>query len=176
MRKKILEFLPEIELIKEREIREKVILTWLDAIEEGGWREEELKDIPFTLAIERVKVNLFQHTRAVTLTSLRIYEALSEVYEDLIPISRDFLLAGALLHDVGKLIEYKREKENFVKSERGKLLRHPVLGAMIAKRNGVPNEILHIIVAHSVEGEALKRTPEAIIVHHSDFVNFEQFK
>jgi len=35
---------------------------------------------------------------------------------------------------------------------------------------------MHIIASHSWEGDRSKRTPEAIIVHHADFTNFEQFK
>jgi putative nucleotidyltransferase with HDIG domain len=101
---------------------------------------------------------------------------LLEEYKDRISINRDILLSGALLHDVGKLFEYAREGNRFVKSEEGKLLRHPISGAAFASRFAVPQEVLHIIAAHSKEGDGERRTVEAVIVNHADFVNFEALK
>jgi len=34
-------------------------------------------------------------------------------------LNRDILLAGAILHDVGKLLEYEKSRGEFVKSKRG---------------------------------------------------------
>jgi hypothetical protein len=77
---------------------------------------------------------------------------------------------------VGKLFEYTRDKDVFVKSREGELLRHPVSGAAFAYKYGLPQEILHIIAAHSKEGDGSRRTIEAVIVNHADFVNFDVFK
>jgi putative nucleotidyltransferase with HDIG domain len=121
-------------------------------------------------------VNIIEHTRAVTTTSLRIGEILNEGYKGKVQVDRDVLLAGAILHDVGKLFEYTRDKDVFVKSREGELLRHPVSGAAFAFQYGLPQEILHIIAAHSKEGDGSRRTIEAVIVNHADFVNFDVFK
>jgi hypothetical protein len=43
----------------------------------------------------------------------------------------------------------------------------------LAMRVGAPVELQHIIVAHSKEGDSVKRIPEAILVHHCDFIDFE---
>ena len=88
-------------------------------------------------------------------------------------INQDDLIAGALLHDVGKLLEYELIDGNAVKSEYGKVFRHPVSGSKLAWQCGLPDEIVHIIYAHSHEGDNLKRSPETIIVNHSDFIDFE---
>ena len=53
-------------------------------------------------------------------------------YGKRVAINRDHLLAGAILHDVGKLFEYRREAGKFVKSREGELLRHPISGAAFA--------------------------------------------
>ena len=88
----------------------------------------------------------------------------------------DTLVAGAILIDVGKLIEYVMEGDQAVVGKTGKLLRHPFTGVGLAMRFGVPDEICHMIATHSKEGDLGKRTIESIIVHHADFMSFEPFK
>ena len=176
MREELIALLPEVELIRDSLVREKTMKVWLAALEKGGWSIEDLKDMPFTLLIEKVSVNLIQHTRAVTQCALKMAEVLRENYGEEVRIHRDYLLSGALLHDVGKLFEYKKEGKKFVKSEEGKLLRHPISGAAFASQYGLPPEVVHIIAAHSREGDEVKRTVEAVIINHADFTNFDIFK
>lgn len=176
MKKKPLFLFPEFELIQDSEIKEKTIRVWQEAVKGGGWKIEDLYQMPFTLLIENTPVNIIDHTRAVILCCLKIAEVLNEEYREKISINRDFLLAGALLHDVGKLFEYKREGERFLKSEEGKLLRHPLSGALFASRFGLPQEVIQIIATHSKEGDGARKTVEAVIVNHADFINFEVFK
>ena len=176
MEKKLLELLPEIELIEDKDLKEKVIKTFLKAIELGGWKEDELEKIPFTLLLPDTSINLFQHTRAVTLSCLGVYSAYEKIYGKANPLRRDVLIAGALLHDVGKLLEYGKENGKVVKSPRGKLLRHPFSGMALAWEMGLPDDVCHIIALHAKEGEGNKRIPEAVIVHYCDFSNFEPFK
>jgi putative nucleotidyltransferase with HDIG domain len=142
----------------------------------SGWGVKDLAEMPFTLLIKHTDVNLITHTRAVTLSALKIAEVMVAEYGDKISIHRDHLLSGALLHDVGKLFEYRKEGGKFVKSREGELLRHPISGAAFAFAFGLPQEVIHIIAAHSKEGDGTRRTIEAIIVNHSDFVNFDVLK
>jgi CRISPR/Cas system-associated endonuclease Cas3-HD len=86
------------------------------------------------------------------------------------------LVAGSILHDVGKLLEYRKTGKGYVKSHMGSLLRHPFSGQALAYKHDVPPEVLHMIAYHSKEGDLGKRTVEAIIIHHADFVNFEPLK
>ncbi len=173
---KIMELLPEIQFIESENLRRKVLDTWRRAVLLGGWEEKDLETIPFTLLIKNTPINLFMHTRAVTLCALGVYSSYEKVYGKMNLLRKDILLAGALLHDVGKLLEYKKEKGKVVKSQRGKLLRHPVSGAAIAWEMGLPDEVSHIIAAHSKEGDHLRRTPEAFVVYYCDFANFEPFR
>ena len=176
MRKKILSLMPEFLQISDTELREKTITIWLDAMAGRGWAVEDLLEMPFTLLIADTPVNIIEHTRAVTRSSLHIADVLLSEYKERINLNRDYLLAGALLHDVGKLFEYCREGGRFVKSSEGKLLRHPISGAAFAYKYEVPGEVLHIIAAHSKEGDGARRTIEAVIVNHADFVNFDVLK
>ncbi|HHH79314.1 MAG TPA: HD domain-containing protein [Thermoplasmatales archaeon] len=156
---------PELEWINDTSLRDKVIKVWFTAAEKGGWKS--LDDVPFTLLFEDSGL-LTAHTRRVTRLAKNVMEAREE------NLNNDFLIAGALLHDVGKLMEYElRDDGKVVKSEFGKQKRHPVSGSELAKELGLPDEIVHIIYAHSKEGDTLQRSPEAIIVHHCDFIDFE---
>jgi putative nucleotidyltransferase with HDIG domain len=176
MKDQVLKLLPEIGKIKDAELRELTLTVWTDAVARGGWTIGDLADMPFTLLIKKVKVSLIEHTRAVTRTALHIAEVLNETYAGKVSVNIDVLLSGSILHDVGKLFEYKREGGVFVKSREGELLRHPISGAAFAFKYGLPQEIVHIIAAHSKEGDGGRRTIEAVIVNHSDFVNFDVFK
>lgn len=176
MRQDVLKLIPEIQLIDDAGLRELTVTVWEEAIKRGGWTIDDLHLMPFTLLIKSVQVSLIEHTRAVTRTSLQIAEVLNEGYKGKVVIDRNVLLAGAILHDVGKLFEYKREKGQFLKSRDGELLRHPISGAAFAFKFGLPQEVIHIIAAHSKEGDGSRRTIEAVIVNHADFVNFDVFK
>ncbi len=173
MKKEILRIFPEARRIKSRELREKVVATWDEGIRLGGWEIRDLNKIPFTLLISDSGVSLVEHTRAVTNTALRVAEAVSRAYGKSIRIDKDVLIAGGILHDVGKLLEYARIKGKIAKSDKGKFLRHPFSGSALAYKCGVPDEVLHLIAAHSHEGDAGFRSIEAIIIHHADFINFE---
>jgi putative nucleotidyltransferase with HDIG domain len=175
-RRKISDLMPEIEMIGSKDLRDAVAATWVDAMEEGGWGLEDLPDIPFTLLIPGCRFDLVHHTRAVTRTAIAIAQTLKESYGDSVTLDMDLLVAGALLHDVGKLLEYERRAGTVVKSHRGELLRHPLSGQGLAYKHGLPFEVLNMIAYHAKEGEFGKRTVEGIIIHHSDFVNFEPLK
>ena len=176
MKNKLLSIIPEFQFIQNEELKEITIKVWEDAIKQSDWVVDDLLVMPFTLLIEGTSVNIISHTRAVTLCSMKIADVLLEEYKGKVKISRDNLISGALLHDVGKLFEYARENGKFVKSKKGKLLRHPISGAAFASKYGISDEILHIIAAHSKEGDGARRTVEAIIVNHADFVNFDTLK
>ncbi|MBN1225169.1 MAG: HD domain-containing protein [Candidatus Aminicenantes bacterium] len=176
MRKKLMSIMPEFQHVNDPDLREKTLAIWLGAMEKGGWSVADLQEMPFTLLIGGTPINIIEHTRAVTRCAMEIAEVLLEEYGERIAIDKDNLLSGALLHDVGKLFEYKRSDGEFVKSEEGKLLRHPISGAAYAAKFDIPQEVLHIIAAHSKEGDGARCTVEAIIVNHADFVNFEVLK
>ena len=176
MEEKIKELLPELSEIEDEALRDKVVATYEAALERGGWQPEDMARMPFTLLLEPCPATYLEHTRAVTRCAAAAAAVMAETYGPRLDINRDHLLAGALLHDVGKLLEYREEGGAFVKSELGRLLRHPFSGAALAYELGLPPEVCHVIATHAREGEGARATPEAIIIHHADFMNFEPFK
>jgi hypothetical protein len=176
MRERLKEIWPEIEWIEDPELKEKVYQTWEYALEQSVLTPEDLQKIPFTLLVKDCRVTFMEHKRAVVHIAVNAAKAMQEFLGDNLPIDMDTLIAGAILIDVGKLIEYVMEDDQAVVGKTGKLLRHPFTGVGLAMRFGVPDEICHMIATHSKEGDLGKRTVESIIVHHADFMSFEPFK
>lgn len=116
------------------------------------------------------------HKRTAVQLSVDIAKRMKENFGNEIKIDMDLLIAGAILIDIGKLIEYDKVNGKLVTSKAGHLLRHPFSGVAIADRLGLPYEVQHIIAYHAKEGDLAKRSVEAIIVHHADFVSFDPFK
>ncbi|MBX3007889.1 MAG: HD domain-containing protein [Melioribacteraceae bacterium] len=167
---------PEIELISDPIIREKVLNCWIYAIENSVLSVDDLDTIPFSLLIKNCKVSFMNHKRTCVQLAVEMANIMKNNFGDEIKINMDYLIAGAILIDVGKLIEYDKVDGKIVTSKAGELVRHPFSGQAIAARFDLPYEIQHIIATHSKEGDLGKRTVESIIVHHADFVSFEPFK
>lgn len=173
MRERLLQLIPEFNLIQDADLREKSLKTWETAMEEGGWALDELTQMPFTLLINPCPINFIDHTRAVALIAIRAAETFAEIYGDRVPVNMDLLISGGLLRDVGKLLEYENRDDGMtVQTRAGKLLRHPFTGMELAARCGLPIEVQHIIATHAGEGDKVKRTTEATIVNHADFISF----
>ncbi len=177
MRKRLLELMPEFELIQDAELKEKTIHVWEVAMERSGWTPDSLNQMPFTLLINPCPASFIEHVRAVTLTAQRTALLFDEIYGERVPINMDYLLAGGLLHDIGKLLEYKDLADGTtVQTDYGKLIRHPFSGVALAHEFGLPMEVQHMIAGHAGEGDKIKRSPEGTLINKADFMSFETLR
>ena len=178
MNNKILELWPELEWIKDVSLREKTAHTWELALEKSVLKVEDLEKIPFTLLCgPDLKVSFMAHKRCVVHVAKASGEKMNEFFGGDLPVNMDVLISGAILADVGKLLEYELDENNkAVQGKYGQYLRHPFSGVSLAEQCGVPPEVCHIIASHAHEGDLVKRSTEAYIVHHSDFMTFLPFK
>lgn len=176
MMDKVKELWPELEWIKDEDLREKTAKTWEAALEKSVLTAEDLKTIPFTLLVPDCKVTFMAHKRAVVHIARDAGLKMQEFFGDELPVDMDVLLSGAILADVGKLLEYVMKDGKAVQGAYGKYLRHPFSGVSLAEQHGVPAEVCHIIAAHAGEGDKIKRSVEAYVVHHADFMTFLPFK
>jgi putative nucleotidyltransferase with HDIG domain len=169
---------PELAWIKDPALREKTAGTWEIALERSVLKPEDLEKIPFTLLCgPDLKVSFMTHKRCVVHVAKESGEKMNQFFGDDLKVNMDVLISGAILADVGKLLEYELDKDgNAVQSKYGQYLRHPFSGVSLAEESDVPPEVCHIIAAHAHEGDHVKRTTEAYIVHHADFMTFEPFR
>jgi putative nucleotidyltransferase with HDIG domain len=175
-RSEVVDLWPELEWIEGSELREQVTETWVRALERSPLTPDDLRSIPFTLLVPNCPVTFMEHKRGVVHISRRAAESMIEFMGKSLPIDLDVVVAGAILADVGKLLEYEMVDGKSQQSERGRFLRHPFTGVALAMECGVPDRVCHIIAAHADEGNLVKRSTEAYIVHHADFMSFLPFK
>lgn len=167
---------PELAWIRDAELRERVTRCWERAFELSPLQPDDLNVIPFTLLVPNCPTTFMAHKRCVVHIARRAAEAMREFMGDALAIDTDVVIAGAILADVGKLLEYENKDGKTVQSRRGEMLRHPFTGVALAMECGLPDTVCHIIAAHAGEGDLVKRTTEAFIVHHADFMAFLPFK
>ncbi|MGE5437177.1 MAG: HD domain-containing protein, partial [Syntrophothermus sp.] len=112
-----------------------------------------------------------------TLEIIKICDLLADFHPE---VNRDILIAGAMLHDYGKIEELSFDNM-FEYTDKGKLLGHIVISAMkidsiIKTIPDFPDElkncILHLILSHQGKLEfaspVVPKTLEAIILYHAD--------
>jgi 3'-5' exoribonuclease len=104
-------------------------------------------------------------------------------------VDRDVVIAGALLHDIGKVEEYRYDGDEIAFTEVGNLIGHVSLGYALVRRaiaaqGDIPvaqaTNLLHVILSHQGRldyGSPVEpRTAEAFIVHHADSVDAHLFQ
>ncbi len=169
----IMEIWPELGWIEDDELQGKTLATWRLAFERSPLGPKDLLEIPFTLHVENCEVSFMAHKRLVVQIALQCAEKIGQFMGEAMPLDRDTLIAGAILADVGKLLEYEKVGGQVRQSRRDQYLRHPFTGVGLAQECGVPAEVCHIIATHAGEGNLVRRSPEAYVVHHADFMTYE---
>jgi putative nucleotidyltransferase with HDIG domain len=176
--RQIAELFPDIMSIRDASLREKVAAVWSEALTSGcggkGWTFDEIRAIPFTLLAGKIDLRFVEHLNSCVKQCIAIEKVLNEIYGQRVPINHDVLVAGALLADVGKMLEFdKNERGEVVKGSFGEMLRHPFSGVALCYKHGIPAEVMHIVATHSHEGDKSERTIESWIFHHADFIDFD---
>jgi 3'-5' exoribonuclease len=162
------------------------LLTYVESVS-----NKKLQDLLYAFFKEEKTAELFKRAPAAkgfhhiylggllehTLSAVRLLDKIAEHYPDL---NRDMLIAGGLLHDIGKIYEFSYD-QLIEYSDEGRLIGHIVMGVeMIDKKiAALPDfppqlalELRHIILSHHGEFEfgspKRPKTMEALAVHYMD--------
>ena len=113
---------------------------------------------------------------------------LYKVYKNILPLDRDLLFAGVILHDIGKVRELSCSSIMSIDyTPDGNLLGHLFIGAEMvgecARKLGLPEEktllLQHMLLSHHGKREmgavTLPAIPEASILHHVDCMDAEMY-
>lgn len=174
----VLQLLPEIELIQDPELRRKSLACWQEALESGGWEEKGVRSCPLGVGLvdDTCPERSIDHCRHVAQVCQAVWDEAGGWMQALGPLDHDVLLCSAVLHDVGKFLEYDVRDGQACHSENGRMFRHVISGAYLAKKHGLPDEIVSNILSHSdaqsPEGGRLHVTPELIFLKQVDFLCF----
>jgi 3'-5' exoribonuclease len=122
-----------------------------------------------------------EHVLNVTRTCCHLADKYADLYNDMDPpLNKDVIIAGAVLHDIGKLRELSVNSAGAEYTPEGCLIGHVLQGRDILREAAAGREIdpelllrlEHVIVSHQrlPEWGAPKppMTPEALIVHYAD--------
>jgi 3'-5' exoribonuclease len=127
---------------------------------------------------------LLEHSLSVARSCVFLADRYAEYYPEMNPpLDKDLVVAGAILHDIGKLREMEQRPEGTAHTAVGSLIGHIVIGrdmvrdaAAALHDQALSDDTLlrleHLILAHQGRPEwgAPKppMTPEALIVHYAD--------
>lgn len=167
---------PELEWIEDPDLKALTHRTWCEAFRRSSLQPTDLEQIPYTLLVPGCTITFIAHKRSVVHVAVESAKVMRKFFGDQLPIDMDVLTAGSILIDVGKLLEYEKGGGEAKRSLRGQLVRHPFSGAGLCQEMGLPDTIVHMVATHSKEGNLGKRTVEAWIVHHADFMAFDAMK
>lgn len=172
VRQSVREDFPEIAGIEDATLRDKVVEAWAHALCESSF--ERARDIPGAGNpgdFELIRGNQTDHIRAVARIALQFVDEFTEYYPEA-EIDRDIVLAGAIIHDVGKAFEFdpvNLKRWNDDPSRAGQpSLRHSVFGAHVCLSVGLPEELAHIALGHSREGQHIGLSLECMFVRMAD--------
>ncbi len=158
--------------IKDTALRKKVVdylknpsLSHKDFKKYPQGKIEETKT-PFSIGnVGTTERDVLKHTIGVTELCMKVADIVENIHGS--KVDRDSLIAGALVHDVAKIFEWKKEGENV--GHTGILLDHSMLGTAELYTRGFPEKVIHLVASHFGEGGPTPpRNIEAIILHYVD--------
>lgn len=183
-KEELLSVYPEINLIPDNDTKKIAIEAFLLGIEEGEWdKKGGVINCPVAaegLLKETCNVSGLDHMRCVSKAADAIGRCLKPWLELVnYDLDMNFTIAGAVLHDVGKLIEFDRDQNNIPRySKYGKMFCHTSAGAWLVKKSGGSDVLTHAVLTHS-HAEAPEQAnafekPENIIIKGCDLCNYEE--
>ncbi len=168
----VLEDFPEIAFIEDETLRTRSIEAWSYALCCSGF--ERITGIPPEgnpgSPVIRHGTQA-DHVRGVVRYAKAIAEEFASAYPE-VEIDWAILMAGAVCHDVGKPYEFdptNRVRWDAAPADSGApTFRHSVFGMHICLAVGLPEEVAHIAVGHSFEGQYMGVSAECTIVRQAD--------
>jgi 3'-5' exoribonuclease len=126
-----------------------------------------------------------EHVLSVTRTCQYLADKYLAYYPETDPpLSKSLVVAGGILHDIGKLRELESQPQGFAYTAEGRLVGHILLGRDIVREYASAIDELdaetllrleHIIIAHQNLPEwgspIAPHTPESLLVHYADDID-----
>jgi 3'-5' exoribonuclease len=122
-----------------------------------------------------------EHTVCTTITAIFLADRYAAQYPDLDPpLNRDLVVAGALIHDIGKVRELRPTPTGAETTAAGHLVGHLVQGRDLIREAAAGREIEpelllgleHLMLAHHATPDygspKPPMTPEALLIHYAD--------
>ena len=172
--------MPILDEIKDAELRDGVVEAWATSLWLNGYTSASQMQgsANVNLWIETGATQA-DHACGVARLAKSVGEGWLKKNPDF-PIDLDVLIAGGLLHDVGKTYIYNEGNIQRWKADPGKYgwpaVSEPIYGYYVCKLVGLPEEICAVPAFHCVEGSHFKRNMATTIVHAVDYLYWDCLK
>jgi 23S rRNA maturation-related 3'-5' exoribonuclease YhaM len=171
-RNSVVEDFSEIAWIQDADLRAKAVEAWSYALCCSDF--QRITDIPPEgnpgAPVLRQGTQA-DHVRGVVQYTKAIGEVFAKSHPQ-VPIDWDILMAGAVCHDVGKPYEFdpaNRTRWAAAPGDAGQpTFRHSVFGMHVCLTVGLPEEVAHIAIGHSFEGQHMGVSAECTIIRQAD--------
>lgn len=131
------------------------------------------------------RAGYLEHVLSVTRLAVHLADKYREYYDQMEPpLNKSLVVAGAVLHDIGKLTELDAQSHGAEYTAQGRLIGHILLGRDLVRDKArelgdidpeLQLRLEHIIVAHQNLPEwgspIAPHTPEALLVHYADDID-----
>lgn len=163
------ELFPELALLGDPALRTAIIEIWQELWALSDY--DRLIDVPVSVKIDYPQL---KHARGVVASAIAVADVWEREHGT--KLDRDVLIAGALLIDVSKLVETRRDSDGEIGyTELGKALPHATYAAHAALNKGVRMDVIHCILSHSPNGGKAPQTVEAQILDWLDQADISAF-
>jgi HD domain len=168
-----MEFEAQLRMISDPSIKEKVVETWCKACRTGGLKSiQELKELPFTVVADARGISLLQHAKAAADGAVALARIQMEM-PSFPRVDMDILVAGALLHDINKVLILERSDKGVFRKKIGQPEDAYLFPAIrIAHETLLPDSIVRLI-EYECGATQEPNSVEAVLVHHADWVTFD---
>jgi hypothetical protein len=154
--------LPEIALIADASLRDKVRAVW-----QVLWARSEFRDFHAIPTSGEIPYPNLPHMRCVVALALGIAEKFEKFHG--VKVDRDVLVAACLLQDASKVVEYRpKEGGGIEKTPIGKAVPHAFEAARVALEHDLPLDVVHIIATHSPQAPRFPSSLEGKIIYYAD--------
>ena len=172
----------QLESLLKEEVRKPVMLKFLLAVIDDAETKAGFALAPAAKINHHAYLSgLLEHTLSMCQLALLVGRHYQHWYPDL--LDTDYLIAGTLLHDMGKIWELSADLD-IEYTDQGRLLGHTVIGVelvtRILDRLGIDDQemnlrLKHLILSHHGKlefGAVVKpQTPEAQVLHYIDQID-----
>ncbi|MEM5804801.1 MAG: HD domain-containing protein [Candidatus Aenigmatarchaeota archaeon] len=166
------------EMIRDKDLRERTLKLLKNPESKSptlkGYGPSELSKMPVWVGAHHDYDGGFvDHTVGVTELCLSMAKSFEKVYGREMGkaakggVNYDHLIAGALLHDIGKVFIIKKADKEKQKlgmkwDFSGLMIDHAVLSANLLHEHGFPEEVVHMVASHGGDMGAASASPKTI--------------
>lgn len=166
----IREFEPLLEQIKDEALRQEVLDIYEEIMEQSEF--ERMEDVPMVHPDHsKWNTTLVHHEATTTRAALAVAKCVEKAYG--VKLNTDYLIAGDLLHDGSKPLEYWKTEEDVGHTKLIDQAGHSLVAACVAYDHGLPEEIVHLILAHTPYYKMPNASIESVLAYYTDVLDGE---